>query len=299
MTKEKKAEKVAEVEENQSTIEQPKAKKAEVKKVFKEKVEAKEEKQPKTEKTKKTVKKTVKEKTEVLVKKVKREKKYGKKYTEAAKLVDKNKEYKLEEALDLLTKTSTTKFDAACEIHVQLGVKPEHAEQNIRMAVDLPGGTGKQVRVAAVVGQAKEKDAKDAGAEVVGGEELVEKINKGFLDFDIVVATPDMMPKLAKVGKILGTKGLMPNPKTETVTDDPKKTIEKLKKGRVEVRNDKFGIVHAAFGKVSMGTSELEKNYIAIMDAIKKAKPQGIKGTYLKKISVATTMGPGVKIEIE
>jgi large subunit ribosomal protein L1 len=282
MVKEKKVEaKVADAKEEK-----------EEKKEVSEKVERKSD----IKASKKSVKK---EKTESVEKKVKREKKYGKKYTEAAKLVDKNKDYKITEALDLLAKTSTTKFDAACEIHVQLGVKPEHAEQNIRMAVDLPSGTGKKVRVAAVVGQAKEKDAKDGGADVIGGEELVEKINKGFLDFDIVVATPDMMPKLAKVGKILGTKGLMPNPKTETVTDDPKKTIEKLKKGRVEIRNDKFGIIHAAFGKVSMGTPDLEKNYTAVMDAIKKAKPQGVKGTYLKKVSVATTMGPGIRIEME
>ncbi|NTU69292.1 50S ribosomal protein L1 [bacterium] len=218
---------------------------------------------------------------------------------DAAKLVDKDKNYPIAEALGLLEKTSTTKFDATCEIHVQLGIKPEHAEQNLRMAVDLPAGTGKKVRVAAIVGQSKEKDAKDGGADIIGGEELVEKISKGFLDFDIVVATPEMMPKLAKVGKILGTKGLMPNPKTETVTEDPKKAIEKLKKGRVELRNDKFGIVHALFGKVSMGSEALAKNYNAIMEAIKKAKPQGVKGTYLKKVSVTTTMGPGIRIEME
>jgi len=276
-----------------------------------EKVESpKEEKEEKTSE-KKEVKEIKEVKKETKKTKVKKEKKApvqkkrdpllrrSKKYREVVKAIDKDKNYDLKEALTLIVKTQVTKFDSSVELHIKLGIKTDQADQNIRMAVDLPQGTGKQVRVAAVVSPQNDKAAKDGGADVVGADDLIEKISKGFMDFDVVIATPDMMGKLGKVGKVLGTKGLMPNPKTETVTDDPKKTTEKLKKGRVELRNDKFGIIHAAFGKVSMGQEKLEENFKAIIEALKRVKPQSSKGQFIRRISLATTMGPGIKLDVD
>ncbi len=276
-----------------------------------EKIESpKEEKKERTSE-KKEVKETKEVKEETKKTEIKKEKKAqvqkkrdpllrrGKKYREVIKAIDKDKNYDLKEALGLIIKTQTTKFDSSVELHIKLGIKTDQADQNIRMVVDLPQGTGKQVRVAAIVSPQNDKAAKDGGADIVGSDDLIEKIAKGFMDFDVVIATPDMMGKFGKVGKVLGTKGLMPNPKTETVTDDPKKIVEKLKKGRVELRNDKFGIIHAAFGKVSMGEEKLEENFTAIMEALKRAKPQGSKGQFIRRISLATTMGPGLKVDVD
>lgn len=225
-------------------------------------------------------------------------KKRGKKYKEVSKLIDKNQFYSPEEAIDLTLKTSATKFDSSLEIHIKLGIKVEQTDQNIRTVADLPNGTGKQVKVAAIIGSLKEKEAKEAGADFYGGDDLISKIEKGFLDFDIVIATPDMMGKIGKLGKILGTKGLMPNPKVETVTDNPERVIKKIKKGRVEIKNDSFGIVHAPFGKVSFGKEKLAENLIALLDTLFKAKPQAVKGQFVKNISMSTTMGPSAKIDI-
>lgn len=226
----------------------------------------------------------------------KSEKKYARKYREAVALVEKTKEYTVNEAIDLMKKTSTTKFDSSIEIHVKLNIDVQNSEQQVRGSVVLPAGTGKTKKVLAIVGNAKEAEAKKAGADFVGGEELIAKIEKGWMEFEVVVATPDMMPKLGKIGKILGTKGLMPNPKVGTVTNDIAKVVEGIKKGMVEYRPDKTGAIHTVIGKVSFTEKDLETNYNALMDAIIKAKPSGVKGTYIKGISLATTMGPGVKI---
>lgn len=273
---------------------------AEAKKKVNSKVE-KPSKEEKTEKTARVTKKAVSKKPLVTKeKKIKNpDDKRGKKYREVLKNIDRDKFYTYEEALKLLKSTSTTKFDASCEVHIKLGIKTDQADQNIRMAIDLPEGTGKNVKVAAIVSGEKDKEAKEAGADVVGSEDLIEKISKGFMDFDVVIATPDMMGKLGKIGKILGTKGLMPNPKTETVTDNPKRTIAQLKKGRVEARNDKFGIVHVLFGKVSMDEEKLLNNFKALLDTLNKSKPQTSKGQFIRRISVATTMGPGLKIDVD
>ena len=225
-------------------------------------------------------------------------KKRGKKYKEVLKLVDTNKNYSIEEAMDLAIKTIATKFDSSVEAHIKLGIKPEQSDQNIRTVADLPEGTGKTVKVAAIIGSDKEKEAKDAGADFYGSEDLVSKIEKGFLDFDVVIATPDMMGKIGKLGRILGTKGMMPNPKTETVTDNPGKAIKQIKRGRVQIKNDKFGIVHASFGKVSMSKDKLLSNFEALIDTVVKAKPQSSKGNYLKSAFLSTTMGPSIKLDI-
>lgn len=225
-------------------------------------------------------------------------KKHGKKYKEVSKLINKSQFYLPEEAVVLMLKTRTTKFDSSVEAHIKLGIKPSLSDQNIRTVVDLPQGAGKKVKVAAIVSAGKEKEVKDAGADVSGGDDLISKIEKGFLDFDIVVATPDMMGKIGKLGKMLGTKGLMPNPKTETVTDKPERVIKLIKKGRVELKNDSFGIVHASFGKVSFGKEKLKENLKALIEALSKSKPQSVKGQFVKSISLSTTMGPSVKIDI-
>ncbi|RJO60007.1 50S ribosomal protein L1 [candidate division WS5 bacterium] len=224
--------------------------------------------------------------------------KRSKKYREVAALVEKDTYYNTEEGIKLVKKTSTTKFDASVEIHVRLGVDPSASDQQVRGTVNLPEGTGKKKRVAVVCGPDKEKEAKDAGAEKVGGEALIKEIEKGKLDFDVLVATPDMMAQVGKVGKILGTKGLMPNPKAGTVTPDVGKAVKGLKTGMVEFRVDKNGIVHQVIGKVSFDEKKLEANYNAFVDAIKHAKPSGAKGTYIHSITLTTTMGPGIKITL-
>ena len=223
--------------------------------------------------------------------------KHGKKYVEAAKLIDRSKVYEAEEAVALVKKSATAKFDETVELHIRTGCDSRHADQQIRGAVVLPAGTGKDVRVLVFAKGAKADEAAAAGADFVGGEELIPKIQKeGWLDFDVVVATPDMMSVVGRLGKVLGPKGLMPNPKAGTVTMDVTKAIADIKAGKVEYRLDKANIIHVTLGKVSFTEEQLMQNFDALMGAIEKAKPSSVKGQYLKSISIATTMGPGVKI---
>lgn len=223
--------------------------------------------------------------------------KHGKKYVEAAKLIDRSKVYEAEEAVALVKKSATAKFDETVELHIRTGCDSRHADQQIRGAVVLPAGTGKDVCVLVFAKGAKADEAAAAGADFVGGEELIPKIQKeGWLDFDVVVATPDMMSVVGRLGKVLGPKGLMPNPKAGTVTMDVTKAIADIKAGKVEYRLDKANIIHVTLGKVSFTEEQLMQNFNALMGAIEKAKPSSVKGQYLKSISIATTMGPGVKI---
>lgn len=223
----------------------------------------------------------------------------GKKYQESIKLIDKDIYYDPTEALDLVTKTSKANFDETVELHVRLGVDPRHADQQIRGTILLPNGTGKKVRILVFAKGNKAKEALDAGADYVGDEELVTKIQtQNWFEFDIVVATPDMMGVVGKIGKVLGPKGLMPNPKSGTVTMDVAKAVTEIKAGKVEYRIDKTAIVHVAIGKKSFGVQKLVENFNAIMNAIIKSKPVSAKGQYLKSISVCSTMGPGVKVNI-
>ena len=223
--------------------------------------------------------------------------KHGKKYNETIKQVDKSKLYEPAEAIALVKKTATAKFDETVEIHIRTSCDSRHAEQQIRGAVVLPNGTGKKVRVLVFAKDAKLDEAQAAGADHVGGQELIPKIqNEGWLDFDVVVATPDMMGVVGRLGKVLGPKGLMPNPKAGTVTMDVAKAIEEIKAGKIEYRLDKANIVHCPLGKASFSEEQLQQNYEALMDAIVKARPASVKGQYLKSITLATTMGPGVKV---
>ena len=214
-------------------------------------------------------------------------------------LVDKNKVYAVDEAIALAKKTSNTKFDASIEAHVRLGVDPKKSEQQIRATVALPHGTGKTKKLAAFVGPNDEKTAKEAGADLILTEEDIKKIkDTGKFDFEIAVATPEMMPKLAGAAKVLGPKGLMPSPKTETVGTDLKKMIGELKKGKFTFKNDDTGNVHQSIGKASFTEAQLKENFIAFMEALKKAKPSSTKGTYIQAVYLASTMGPGIKVEI-
>ncbi len=223
--------------------------------------------------------------------------KHGKKYTEAAKLVDRSKLYEPEEAIALVKKTATAKFDETVEINIRTSCDSRHADQQIRGAVVLPAGTGKTVKVLVFAKDAKIAEAEAAGADYVGGQELLPRIqNDGWLDFDVVVATPDMMGVVGRLGRVLGPKGLMPNPKAGTVTMDVAKAIKDIKAGKIEYRLDKSNIIHVPLGKASFTEEQLLENYNALMGAITKARPAAVKGQYLKSISIATTMGPGVKI---
>ena len=223
--------------------------------------------------------------------------KHGKKYNEAAKQVDRATLYDPAEAVALVKKTATAKFDETVELHIRTGCDGRHAEEQIRGAVVLPHGTGKTVRVLVFAKGDKVNEAEAAGADFVGGDELIPKIqNEGWLDFDVVVATPDMMGVVGRLGKVLGPKGLMPNPKAGTVTMDVTKAINDIKAGKIEYRLDKSNIVHCPIGKVSFSEEQLTENLKAIMDAIVKAKPASLKGTYLKSITLTSTMGPGVKV---
>ena len=223
--------------------------------------------------------------------------KHGKKFVEAAKLVDRATQYEPSEAIALVKKTATAKFDETVEIHIRTGCDGRHADQQIRGAVVLPNGTGKTVKVLVFAKGDKVNEAEAAGADHVGGEELIPKIqNEGWLDFDVVVATPDMMGVVGRLGKVLGPKGLMPNPKAGTVTMDVTKAVNDIKAGKIEYRLDKTNIIHVPVGKVSFSEEKLQENYDALMEAIVKAKPSAVKGQYLKSITIATTMGPGVKI---
>ncbi len=223
--------------------------------------------------------------------------KHGKKYAEAAKLVDRATLYDTADAIALVKKTATAKFDETVEVHIRTGCDGRHAEQQVRGAVVLPNGTGKTVKVLVFAKGDKVAEAEAAGADHVGGEELIPKIqNEGWLDFDVVVATPDMMGVVGRLGKVLGPKGLMPNPKAGTVTMDVTKAVNDIKAGKIEYRLDKANIIHVPVGKVSFDESKLQENFDALMEAIVKARPSALKGQYLRSITLATTMGPGVKI---
>ena len=222
--------------------------------------------------------------------------KHGKKYRAAAKKVDADKKYELREALGLAKDSNSEKFNESLDVAVRLSVDPRKADQNIRGSVVLPKGTGKKFRVLVFAKGEKEKEALDAGAEVVGGDDLVAKIQDGWTDFDRVVATPDMMGQVGKLGKVLGPRGLMPNPKTGTVTFDVKQAIEQIQAGKVDYRVDKSGIVHASLGKASFSVEDLEENFKALMAALIKAKPASSKGHYVRGVSVSTTMGVGVRV---
>ena len=224
-------------------------------------------------------------------------KKLAKRYAESSKLVEKNKEYEIKEALEIIEKMPKAKFDETVELHVKLGVDSKHADQQVRGTVVLPNGTGKTQKVLVFAKGPKAEEAEKAGADFVGAEELIPKIqNDNWFDYDVVVATPDMMGVVGRLGKVLGPKGLMPNPKSGTVTMDVTKAINEIKSGKVEYRLDKTNIIHLGFGKVSFGTDKLAENYETIMNAIIKAKPVSAKGQYIRSISVTTTMGPGIFI---
>ncbi len=226
--------------------------------------------------------------------------KKGKRYLEAVKLIEKNKAYEVQEAMDLVLKTGTAKFDETVELHMRLGVDPKHADQQVRGVVVLPNGTGKSVRVLVIAKGAKADEAVAAGAEYVGAEEMISKIqNEGWFDFDVCVATPDMMGLVGRIARLLGPKGLMPNPKSGTVTMDVTKAIKEIKAGKVEYRLDKTAIIHVPVGKKSFGAEKLIENMNVVVEAIQKAKPAAAKGTYIKSVNIATTMGPGVKVNIK
>ena len=223
--------------------------------------------------------------------------KHGKKYIEAAKQVDRTTLYEAADAIALVKKNATAKFDETIELHIRTGCDGRHADQQIRGAVVLPNGTGKTVRVLVFAKGDKVNEAEAAGADYVGGEELIPKIqNDGWLDFDVVVATPDMMGVVGRLGKVLGPKGLMPNPKAGTVTMDVTKAVNDIKAGKIEYRLDKANIIHVPVGKVSFDEAKLQENFDALMEAIVKAKPSALKGQYLRSITLTTTMGPGVKV---
>ena len=225
--------------------------------------------------------------------------KHGKKYTEAAKLVDRATFYEPNDAIALVKKTATAKFDETIEVHIRTGCDGRHADQQIRGAVVLPHGTGKVVRILVFAKGPKADEALAAGADFVGAEELIPKIqNEGWLDFDVVVATPDMMGVVGRLGKVLGPKGLMPNPKAGTVTMDVTKAVNDIKAGKIEYRLDKTNIVHVPVGKASFSEEALQENFNALMDAIVKAKPSALKGQYLRSITLTSTMGPGVKVSV-
>lgn len=225
--------------------------------------------------------------------------KHGKKYNEAAKLIDRSVLYEPDEAISLAKKSASAKFDETVELHIRTGCDGRHAEQQIRGAVVLPHGTGKTVRVLVFAKGEKVAEAEAAGADFVGGEELIPKIqNDGWLEFDVVVATPDMMGVVGRLGKVLGPKGLMPNPKAGTVTMDVTKAVNEIKAGKIEYRLDKTNIIHVPIGKVSFTQEQLVENFKAVTDAITKAKPSALKGQYLRSMTVASTMGPGVKLSV-
>lgn len=225
--------------------------------------------------------------------------KHGKKYAEAAKLVDRSTLYDTADAIALVKKTATAKFDETVEVHIKTGCDGRHAEQQVRGAVVLPNGTGKTVKVLVFAKGDKIAEAEAAGADHVGGDELIPRIqNDGWLDFDVVVATPDMMGVVGRLGKILGPKGLMPNPKAGTVTMDVTKAVKDIKAGKIEYRLDKSNIIHVPIGKASFSQEQLEQNFNALMEAIVKARPSALKGQFLRSITLSSTMGPGVKVSV-
>lgn len=225
--------------------------------------------------------------------------KRGKKYSEVVKLYDKNTAYQLSEVVELLKKTNVAKFDATVEVAVRLNVDPRKAEQNLRGTISLPHGTGRTQRVAVVAKGEFAQQAKDAGADHVGDVDLIEQIQKGWFEFDVLVATPDMMGQLGKLGRVLGPKGLMPNPKTGTVTNDITKAVTEIKAGKIEYRNDKVGNVHLPAGKISFDNQALKENITAIYELLRSVKPSTVKGVYFKSFTVTSTMGPGIKVDID
>ena len=225
--------------------------------------------------------------------------KHGKKYTDSAKLLEKGKLYDLTEAVELVKQTAKAKFDETIELSVRLGVDPRHADQQVRGAVVLPHGTGKKVRVLVFCKADKAADAKAAGADFIGGEDLIAKIQEVWLDFDVAVATPDMMGLVGRVARILGPRGLMPNPKSGTVTPDVTKAINDIKAGKVEYRVDRSSIINVPVGKASFEANQLDENISTLMDAIVKAKPASAKGTYLKSVAISSTMGPGIRLNAQ
>lgn len=222
--------------------------------------------------------------------------KHGKKYNESVKLIENAKLYESGEALDIVCKTAKAKFDETVELHVRLGVDSRHADQQVRGAVVLPNGTGKTIRTLVFCKPEKEADAKAAGADYIADNETISKIQNGWMDFEVVIATPDMMGVVGRLGKVLGPRGLMPNPKAGTVTPDVAKAVTEAKAGKIEYRLDKSNIIHCPIGKASFGAAKLEENFNALMEAVAKAKPAAAKGTYIKSCTVSSTMGPGVKV---
>ena len=222
--------------------------------------------------------------------------KRGKKYQEAAKLLDPDLEYTLEEACDLVKKTSTVKFDASVDMDLRLGVDPKHADQMVRGSVTLPHGTGKEVRVLALVNEAKQEEAKEAGADHVGLDEYINKIEEGWTDIDVIVATPDVMGKIGKLGRVLGPRGLMPNPKSGTVTNDVAEAIKEVKAGKIDFRVDKYGILHASIGKTSFDASELRENALEFLRTVMRLRPASAKGLYIRSAHMSSTMGPSIEL---
>ena len=224
--------------------------------------------------------------------------KKGKKFVEVLNLVEKDKTYTVSEAVDLINKTKRAKFDETVDVAIKLGIDPKQADQQIRMAVNLPHGTGKDVRVLVFANEDKAAEAKDAGADFAGLDEYIEKITgENWLDFDVVISTPDVMSKVGKLGKFLGPRGLMPNPKVGTVTNDISEAVKLSKAGRIEIKNDKGGVVHAPIGKVSFGTDKIKENFLSVINVINKSKPSSSKGIYLRKITLSNTMGPGINVD--
>ncbi len=224
----------------------------------------------------------------------------GKKYREAAKLIDREKAYSPEEAMELVKKVSYTNFDATVEVHLRMGLDPRHADQQVRSTVSLPHGTGKQVRVLVFVEGEGEKIAEEAGADYVGSDDLIQKIQGGWFEFDVAVATPPMMGKVGRMGKVLGPRGLMPSPKAGTIVpaEDLGRVVRELKAGRVEFRLDKTANIHVPIGKVSFSQQQLAENFAALMEAVQRAKPAAAKGQYIRRVTIAPTMGPGVKLDV-
>lgn len=222
--------------------------------------------------------------------------KRGKKYQEATKLLDADLEYTLEEACDLVKKTSTVKFDASVDLDLRLGVDPKHADQMVRGSVTLPHGTGKEVRVLALVNEAKQEEAKEAGADHVGLDEYIQKIEDGWTDVDVIVATPDVMGKIGKLGRVLGPRGLMPNPKSGTVTNEVADAIKEVKAGKIDFRVDKYGILHASIGKVSFDASELRENALEFLRTVMRLRPASAKGLYIRSAYMSSSMGPSIEL---